>query len=75
MKTEFNSKDNVAVAILAITLFAIVGAMLASNHAPANPAETVAVQKPVVIVDSTQRPQVLKMESIVVTASRKGVQL
>lgn len=75
MKTEFNSKDNVAVAALAITLFAIVGAMLAGNHASANPAKTVAVQKPVVIVDSTQRPQVLKMESIAVTASRKGVQL
>ena len=75
MKTEFNSKDNVAVAILAITLFAIVGTMLASNHARANPAKAVAVQKIEAITVAAQRPQELKLESIVVTASRKGAQL
>ena len=74
MKTEFNSKDNVPIAILAITLFTIVGAMLTSNHARANPAEAIAAQKLEAVAVSAQRPQVLKLETIVVTASRKAAQ-
>lgn len=49
--------------------------MLASNHARANPAKAVAVQKIEAITVAAQRPQELKLESIVVTASRKGAQL
>jgi hypothetical protein len=74
MKTEFNSKDNVAAALLAITLFAIVGAMLTSNQAGANPAKAVGVQKLETIVVTAPRTQVFKLETIVVTASRSGAQ-
>ncbi len=74
MKTEFNtSKDNVAVASLAIAMIAIVGAMLTSNLASARPATVVAAQKTSVVV--AQRPAVQKLEGIVVVGSRKQAQL
>lgn len=73
MKTEFNSKDNVAATLLFLTLITIVIAMLASGHARANPGETIAVQKLETIVVTAQRPQVFKLEPIVITASRRDV--
>lgn len=73
MKTEFNSKDNIAAALLFLTLIAIVIAMLASGHARANPSDAIAVQKLEAIVVTAQRPQVFKLEAIVVTASRSAI--
>jgi hypothetical protein len=73
MKNEFTSKDNVAVAILAIAVFAILGAMLVSNHAQATPAPL--VQKMDTIVVTAQRPKVEMMETIVVSAARSTTQL
>ncbi len=74
MKTEFNtSKDNAAVASLAIAMVVIVGAMLSSNAAGARPATQVVAQKTNIV--AAQRPAVQKLEPIVVIASRKQAQL
>lgn len=73
MKTEFNSKDNVAAALLFLTLITIVVATLASGHARANPADAIDVQKMETIVVTAQRAEVFKLEPIVVTASRKAI--
>ena len=73
MKTEFNSKDNIAAALLFLTLITIVIAMLASGHARANPGEAIAMQKLETVVVTAQRLQVIKLEPIVVTASRREV--
>ncbi|MEQ1518883.1 MAG: hypothetical protein ABL931_20585 [Usitatibacteraceae bacterium] len=74
MKTTFNSnlKDNItSAALLAATFVAIVGGIVTSNAHAARPAAQMEVQKMETIVITAPRvEQIVKLDTILVTASR-----
>ena len=75
MKTQFTrgNKDNIAtVALITITLFALVSGVFNSRPAAANHAAELAVQKMDAIVVTASRAPDMMLETIVVTASRKS---
>ena len=80
MKTKFkaNLKDNVAAAtLLAATFLAIMGSIVTSNDASANKVVPQAVVQPMemqymetIVVTAPRIAQVVRLETIMVTASR-----
>ena len=75
MKTQFtrSNKDNIAtVALITITLFALVSGVFNSRPAAANHTAKLAVQKMDAIVVTASRAPDMMLETIVVTASRKS---
>lgn len=74
MKSQFttNLKDNVASAILlAATFIAIVGSIVTSNNAHADKAAQMELQRmEPIVVTAPRNEQIVKMDAIIVTASR-----
>lgn len=74
MKPPFSTdrKDNIAAAILlAATFIAIAGSIVTSNNAHADKAPQMEIQRmEAIIITAPRLPQVVRLETIVVTASR-----
>ena len=74
MKSQFttNLKDNVASAILlSATFIAIVGSIVNSNNAHADKAAQMEMQTmETIVVTAPRNAQIVKMDAIIVTASR-----